>query len=164
ISNNQIDLNGNGSSDTAHNNRAAEVGILSNTSGSSIYDGLHITGNTVNVLHAQASDPERVIGIWENSDGTTSNITVSGNQFINPDPATNPAATDQIASRLTSPSSATTTVLYQNNQAAGAHVGFQYFPTYDNTGTQPVRLVGNTLTNVFNGFDFANGAKTVNYL
>src|SRR5262249_40673208 len=39
-----------------------------------------------------------------------------------------------------------------------------YYPTYDNTGTQPVRLIGNTLTNVFNAFDFANGAKSVNYL
>src|SRR5207237_3814390 len=95
---------------------------------------------------------------------TTSNITISGNRFLNLDAGNNPALNDQIAFRLTSPSSATTTVLYQNNQVAGAHVGFQYFSTYDNTGTQPVHLVGNTLTNVFNGFDFANGAKSVNYL
>src|SRR5262249_31455079 len=40
---------------------------------------------------------------------------------------------------------------------------FQYYPGYDNTGTQPARFVGNTLTNVFNGFDFTN-AQTVNYL
>src|SRR5262249_49403398 len=68
-----------------------------------------------------------------------------------------------IAFRLTSPSSATTTVQYLNNQADGANVGFQYYPGYDNTGTAPVKLIGNTLTNVFNGFDFTN-AKTVNYL
>src|SRR5262249_13497014 len=75
-----------------------------------------------------------------------------------------PALNDQIAFRMTSPSSATTTVKYLNNVVNGAHVGFQYFSTYDNTGTQPVVLTGNTLSNVFNGFDFANGARTVNYL
>src|SRR5205807_1010401 len=52
---------------------------------------------------------------------------------------------------------------YLSNTVAGANVGFQYFPGYDNTGTQPVQLTGNTLTNVFNGFDFTN-AKSVNYL
>jgi SdrD B-like domain/Right handed beta helix region/Putative Ig domain/Domain of unknown function (DUF4214) len=164
ISNNQIDLYGGGSSDTTNMNLTGEVGIESNTSGGNVYNGLKITGNTVNVLHAQSADPEHITGIWENGGANTSNITVSGNQFINEDPANNPTLNVQIAFRLTSASSATTTILYQNNSAAGAHVGFQYYPTYDNTGTQPVQLIDNTLTNVFNGFDFANGAKSVNYL
>src|SRR6202008_2763209 len=101
--------------------------------------------------------------IWENSDGTNSNITVSNNKFVNLAAGNNPALNDQIGFRLTSPPSATTTVQYTNNNVAGAHFGFQYYPGYDNTGTAPVLLTGNTLTNVFDGFDFTN-AKTVNYL
>jgi hypothetical protein len=164
ISNNQIDLNGGAASDTAGGHPATEIGILSNTGGGNSYDGLRVTGNTVNVLHAQASDPEHVFGIWENGGTNSASVTVSGNHFVNLAAGNSPAANAQVAFQLTSASGATATVLYQNNQVAGAHVGFRYFPTYDNTGTQPVRLVGNTLTNVFNAFDFANGARTVNYL
>jgi hypothetical protein len=164
IQNNVIDLQGDGVSDSANNNFSAEVGIQGNTSGGDVYNGFLIDSNTVNVLHAQSSDPELIRGIWENTDGTTSNITVSNNKFVNLDPNNNPALNKQVAIRLTSPSSATTTVQYLNNQVEGAHFGFQYYPTYDNTGTQPVVLMGNTLTNVFDGFDFANGAKSVNYL
>jgi nitrous oxidase accessory protein NosD len=163
IQNNIIDLQGNGVSDSANNHFSSEVGMQGNTSGGNVYDGFLIDSNTVNVLHAPSSDPERIRGIWENTDGTTSNITVSNNKFVNLDPANDPAKNSQIAFRLTSPSSATSTIRYQNNQVSGAHVGFQYYPGYDNTGTQPVQIIGNTLTNVFDGFDFAN-AKTVNYL
>jgi hypothetical protein len=163
IQNNTIDLQGDGVSDSAHNNFSEEVGIQGNTSGGNVYDGFLIDSNTVNVLHAQSSDPELIRGIWENTDGTTSNITVSNNKFVNLDAANDPAKNSQIAFRLTSPSSATTTILFQNNEVSGAHVGFQYYPGYDNTGTPPVRIIGNTLTDVFNGFDFSN-AKTVNYL
>ncbi len=163
IQNNTIDLQGNGVSDSVHSNFSAEVGMQGDTSGGDIYDGFQIKGNTVNVLHAQSSDPELIRGIWENTDGTTSNITVSNNKFLNLDAANNPALNKQIAFRLTSPSSATTTIAYANNQVAGAHVGFQYYPGYTNGGTPAVQLTGNTLTNVFNGFDFTN-AQTVNYL
>src|SRR5262249_16847290 len=109
-------------------------------------------------------DPERAVGMGENPGGPASNTTVPKTTFQDFAAGNNPAVNDQIAFRLTSPSSATTTILYQNNHVSGAHVGFQYYPTYDNTGTAPVQLIGNTLTNVFNGFDFANGAKTVTHL
>ena len=163
IQGNTIDLQGDGVSDSAHGNFSSEVGMQGDTSGGNVYNGFLIDSNTVNVLHAQSSDPELIRGIWENTDGTTSNITVSNNKFVNLDANNNPTLNKQIAFRLTSPSSTTTTILYQNNQVSGAHFGFQYYPGYDNTGTPPVQLIGNTLTNVFDGFDFTN-AKTVNYL
>jgi hypothetical protein len=164
ISNNVIDIPGDGVRGSGSGGFSGTYGIQCATSGGDVYDGLQITGNTINVLNAQSADPERVVGIWENSDGTSSNITVSNNTFRDLAAGNNATLNDQIAFRLTSPSSATTTVKYQNNHVIGAHVGFQYYPTYDNTGTQPVQLIGNTLTGVFNGFDFANGAKTGNYL
>jgi uncharacterized repeat protein (TIGR01451 family) len=164
ISDNVIDIPGDGVRDSGAGGFSGTYGIQCATSGGDVYDGLRITGNTINVLNAQSSDPERVVGIWENSDGTASNILVANNTFRDLAAGNNPALNDQIAFRLTSPSSATTTIMYQNNTVSGAHVGFQYYPTYDNTGTQPVRLLDNTLTDVFNGFDFDNGAKTVNYL
>jgi hypothetical protein len=46
---------------------------------------LQITNNTLHVLNAQSADPETILGIWENGHAALSNITVSGNQFINPD-------------------------------------------------------------------------------
>src|SRR5262249_53882731 len=83
IQGNTIDLQGDGVSDSAGGNFSAEVGMQCNPSGGNVYDGLLIDNNTVNVLHAQAADPERIRGIWENSDGTGSNITVSNNKFLN---------------------------------------------------------------------------------
>jgi len=163
IQNNTIDLQGDGVSDSVNGNYSAEVGMQGDTSGGNVYDGLLIDGNTVNVLHAQSSDPEKIRGIWENTDGGNSNITVSNNTFTNLDAGNSPASNLQIGFRLTSPSSATTTVEYLDNQVDGANIGFQYYPGYNNTGTQPVQLIGNTLTNVFDGFDFTN-AQTVNYL
>jgi hypothetical protein len=163
IQGNTIDLQGNGVSDSAHGNFSAEVGMQGDTSGGNVYDGFLIDSNMVNVLHAQSSDPERIRGIWENTHGTTSNITVSNNKFVNLDANNNPALNQEVAFRLTSPSSATTTILYTNNQVAGAHFGFQYNPGSTNAGTPPVKLIDNTLTNVFDGFDFSN-AQSVNYL
>ena len=65
-----------------------------------------IQGNTVNVLHAQASGAnEFVAGIWENFDGTGSNITVSDNHFVNQAAGNDPTHNQQVAFILTSPSS-----------------------------------------------------------
>src|SRR5262249_7231080 len=92
-----------------------------------------------------------------------SDITVSNNHFVNLAAGNNPSLNRQIAFRATSPSSATTTVTYSGNTVAGANVGFAYYPDLNNTGTQPVQFLNNTLTDVFTGFDFAS-AKSVNFL
>src|SRR5262249_11229959 len=115
IQGNTIDIAGNGTSDTGNNIFAASIGIQSNTSGGSVYNGLLIDSNIINVLNAQTADPEGIVGIWENGEANTSNITVSNNQFISTAGGNNPALNRQSAFRVTSHSSPTTTVSYTGN-------------------------------------------------
>jgi hypothetical protein len=84
---------------------------------------------------------------WENAHGHTSNITVSGNKFINQAAGNNPATNLQRAFRVTSHSSATTTVTYSNNTVMGANIGFEWITGSDFTGNRPVKLTGNTIIN-----------------
>ena len=56
--------------------------MQSNTSGGAVYDGLLIDGNILRVLDAQSANPARILGIWDNAHGHSSNITVSNNQFL----------------------------------------------------------------------------------
>src|SRR5262249_7210357 len=147
IQNNILDFVGTGVSDTADLAFAASVGMQSNTSGSDLYNGLLIDNNTLNVLNGAAADPEIILGIWENAHGDTSNITVSNNNFVNLGAGNNPATNRQRAFRVTSHSSATTTVTYSGNTAAGANIGFEWLANQNFAGNQAVRLVQNTLTN-----------------
>jgi SdrD B-like domain/Right handed beta helix region/Carboxypeptidase regulatory-like domain/FG-GAP-like repeat/Prealbumin-like fold domain len=151
IQGNTIDIDGTGVSDSTNLHFSSSVGMQSNASGSNIYDGLLIDSNTINVLGAQFPDPARILGIWENAHGHTSNITVSNNHFVNLDPGNNPALNRQSAFRVTSHSSATTTVQYTGNTVDGANIGFEWFSPTDFTGNQPVRIWGNTLTNTGTG-------------
>lgn len=144
ISGNTIEVHGDGVSDGA--NFSTEVGMQSNTSGGSVYDGLQIANNTINVLGAQTANPSVVLGIWENAHGHTSNITVSGNQFNNLAGGNNPTTNLQRAFRVTSHSSGSSTVTYSNNRVTGANIGFQWIAGSAFAGNQPVRLIDNTLT------------------
>lgn len=146
ISGNTIEIQGDGISAGA--NFASDVGMQSNTSGGAVYDGLQITNNIVRVLNAQdAANPQVVLGIWENGHAHTSDITVSGNQFLNPAAGNNPATNLQRAFRVTSHSSATTTVTYSGNSISGANIGFQWLAATNFSGNQPVIVEGNTITN-----------------
>ncbi|MCM3904441.1 MAG: hypothetical protein ND866_22320, partial [Pyrinomonadaceae bacterium] len=146
ISGNTIESRGDAVSNSAGSNFATDVGMQSNTSGGNVYDGLQITNNIIRVLNAQSADPQRVLGIWENSHGHLSNITVSGNQFTNLAAGNNPATNLQRAFRVTSHSSATTTVTYQNNTATGANIGFEWITGSNFAGNQPVVVKSNTIT------------------
>ena len=146
IAANTIEFPGDGVSVSASSSFAASVGMQSNTSGGAVYDGLLITGNTLRVLNAQSADPENILGIWENAHGHTSDIEVSDNQFLNQAAGNNSAVNLQRAFRVTSHSSATTTVIYTGNTAAGANIGFQWLASSNFAGNQPVRLSENTLT------------------
>jgi hypothetical protein len=146
ISGNSIDIQGNGVSDSAGGNFSSEVGMQSNTSGGAVYDGLQITNNVLHVLNQQSSDPETVLGIWENSHGHTGNVTVSGNTFTNQAAGNNPAVNLQRGFRVTSHSSATTTVTYQNNTVTGANIGFQWLAGSNFSGNQAVVVKSNTIT------------------
>ena len=122
--------------------------MQSNTSGGAVYDGLQITNNIVRVLNAQdATNPQVVLGIWENGHAHSSNITVSGNQFVNQHAGNNPATNLQRGFRVTSHSSATTTVTYSNNSISGANIGFQWIAGSNFSGNQPVAVTGNTISN-----------------
>ncbi len=150
VSGNTIELQGNG----VRINDAADVVLQSNTSGGNVYDGLQITNNIIRVLQAQSANPEVILGIWENAHGHSSNITISGNSFTNLAGGNNPATNLQRGFRITSHSSATTTVKYQNNTVQGANIGFQWrFGPF--TGNQPVQLISNTITGNNTGVDVA---------
>ncbi len=145
ISNNIIELHGDGVSDSANSKFSTEIAMQSNNS-SNAFENLQITNNIVRVLNAQSSNPERIRGIWENGEVSNKNITVSNNQFLNMAPGNNPLTNLQEGFRLTSKSSATTTVLYMNNRVEGANIGFNWLPTVVNTAL-PTKLVSNVIIN-----------------
>ena len=147
IQGNTFDMDGGGVSDSAHGIFAAETAILSNTSGGNIYDGLLIDGNTFNVHQAQSADPEVILGVWENGHAHGSNITVSNNHFYNLAASNDPTLNLERAYRITSHSSATSTVIYSGNTADGANIGFQWFASINTSGTLPIELTNNTVTN-----------------
>ena len=128
ISNNVIEIPG-----SAGYDGGTSVAMQSNTSGGA-YEGLLIEDNVVRVLNAQdASFPERIVGIWENGNSHTSNITVRGNSFENQAAGNDPLANEQQGFRLTSHSSASSTALYQDNSASGAKIGFAWL-SFDSFG------------------------------
>ena len=144
ISGNTIEFDGDGVSDSANNNFSTQVGMQCDTSGGNVYEGLQITNNTLRVLNAQSADPQIILGIWENAHAHLSNLTISDNSFTNLAGGNNPVTNLQRAFRVTSHSSPTTTVKYQNNTVSGANTGFQWrFGPF--TGNQPVQLISNTL-------------------
>ena len=149
ILNNTIELAGNGVSDAP--NLSSEVGMQSNTSGGAVYDGLTISGNIVHVLNAQSANPERILGIWENAHGHTSNIDVTNNSFLNDAPGNDPALNLQRAFRLTSHSSPTTTVTYSGNFVVGANIGLEWISGSDFTGNQAIVVTNSTISNCDTG-------------
>ncbi len=162
ITNNVIDLPGNGVSDPAASATnwwmySSTVGMQSNTSGGAVYDGLLIDNNTINVLNAQSAYPERIRGFWENSHGNTSDITVSNNKFKNLAAGNDPALNLQQAFRVTSHSSSSTTVAYSGNSVDGANVGFWWLDV--DPGLQPVQMTANTVTHAVIGFQIRSNGK-----
>ncbi|HEX5166529.1 MAG TPA: right-handed parallel beta-helix repeat-containing protein, partial [Thermomicrobiales bacterium] len=151
IQNNEIQLAGNGVSDSANNRFASSVGMQSNVSGGAVYDGLLIDNNTLNILNAQSADPERILGIWENAHGHSSDITVSNNDFFNDAAGNDPSTNRQSAFRVTSHSSATTVAAYTGNTVDGANIGFEWLTGNNFAGNAAVRLWQNTITNSHTG-------------
>ncbi|MBK6859733.1 MAG: HYR domain-containing protein [Saprospiraceae bacterium] len=143
ISNNTFNVPGDGVSNGA--NFSSTVCMQSNTSGGAVYDGLSISGNTINIQNAQSATPQVVLGIWENAHGHSSNITVSNNQFLNLAGGNNPALNLQRAFRVTSHSSGASTVTYSGNTVKGANIGFQWIAGSNFSGEQAVKLTSNIL-------------------
>lgn len=126
ISGNEIIIPGNGASDSGIPARAASVGMQSNTSGGAVYDGLEISNNLIRITGEQNADPERIYGIWENGHAHSSNIEIVANVFVNEHPNNDPALNFQRAFRVTSHSSASTTVAYRRNRVEGANIGIHW--------------------------------------
>ncbi len=141
ISGNTIEIPGDGVGANA-----AEVAMQSNSGGALSYDGLQITNNTIRVLNAQSATPEFILGIWENGNSHSSNITISGNAFVNQGAGNDPALNAQLGFEITSHSSATSTVLYANNTVSGANQAFEWYPFLSYGTYLPVQLTNNTMT------------------
>ena len=136
--------------------------MQSNVSGGSIYDGLLIDGNALRVLNAQSPDPETILGIWENGHAHTSDITISNNDFVNMAAGNDPAQNRQRAFRVTSHSSLTTTVLFQDNTIGGANIGFEWLNGANFAGNEPVQLRSNEIADAGTGVLLrSNGVATI---
>lgn len=154
ISNNSFQVPGDGVSDTGAGKFSTSVVMQSNTSGGSVYDGLNISNNAIHILNAQSANPQVTLGIWENGHAHTSNITVSNNSFLNDAGGNSPSLNLERAFRVTSHSSATTTVEYNLNIVNGANIGYQWIAGADFIGsgvTAPVVLINDTITNCDTG-------------
>lgn len=153
VSGNLIEFPGTGLSDTASDIYALSVGIRSIATGGATYEGLEISNNTFRVLGAQSADPERIFGLWENGHAHNSDINIFGNTFENADAGNDAAVNRQVAFRITSHSSATTTVTYDDNTVDGASVAFAWLccigePDADFSAYAPVVLTQNVVTDV----------------
>ncbi len=155
IAGNEIVLTGDGVSDTANGAAAASVVLQSNSSGGNYEDGLLIADNLIRITGAQSADPEHVYGIWENFSAHTAGMTIRDNQFVNEHADNDPALNRQLGFRLTSHSSATSTVAYLGNTVTGAHTGIgwlKYSSPYNPPATAlPILLTGNTLLDCATG-------------
>jgi uncharacterized repeat protein (TIGR01451 family) len=146
---NSFQIPGDGISNGA--NFSSTVVMQSNTSGGAIYNGLTIANNVTHVLNAQSANPQVILGIWDNCHAHTSNINITTNSFLNDAVGNSPSLNIQRAFRVTSHSSATTTVNYTTNTMVGANIGFQWITGSNFTGNLPVRLSANTVTNCDTG-------------
>jgi uncharacterized repeat protein (TIGR01451 family) len=136
---------------TAGANTSANVVMQSNTSGGSVYNGLNIANNIVHVLNAQSATPQTILGIWENGHAHTSNITIFNNSFLNDAGGNSPALNVQRGFRVTSHSSASTTVTYDSNHVDGANIGFQWITGANFAGNQAVVVTNNLINNCDTG-------------
>ena len=81
----------------------------------------------------------------------TSDITVGGNAFVNLAAGNDPALNLQRALRVTSHSSLTTTVEFENNSIDGASIGFQWLTGQNFAGNLAVILRENQITDSATG-------------
>lgn len=144
ITNNTFNIAGDGVSNGS--NFSTSVAMQSNTSGGSVYNGLNISGNIINILNAQSANPQVVLGIWENGHAHTSNISINNNQFLNLSGSNNASLNLQRAFRVTSHSGAGSTVSYSGNTIQGANIGFQWIAGSNFSSQLPVQMTGNTIS------------------
>jgi hypothetical protein len=160
ITGNTFEVDGTGvGNGPAYPNYSSTVVMQSNTSGGGVYDGLLIDNNTININGAQNANPADIRGIYENGHAHSSDITVSNNDFVNVGPGNVPASNLQRAFRVTSHSSAGTTVTYSGNTVDGANIGFDWLPGQDFSAQMPIAITGNTVTNCQTGMNVQSKGK-----
>jgi uncharacterized repeat protein (TIGR01451 family) len=151
ISNNGFQIAGDGVSDTGAGNFSTSVVMQSNPSSGAVYNGLSITGNVTHILNAQSANPQVTLGIWDDCQAHTSNITITNNSFLNDAVGNSPSLNLERAFRVTSHSSATSTVTYSGNTVNGANIGYQWLAGPNFSGNLAVRLIDDTITNCDTG-------------
>jgi uncharacterized repeat protein (TIGR01451 family) len=149
INANSFQVPGDGVSNGA--NFSSTVVMQSNTSGGAVYNGLSIVGNVTHVLNAQSANPQVILGIWENGHAHTSSMNIAGNSFLNDAVGNSPSLNIQRAFRVTSHSSASTTVQYTANTMVGANIGFQWLAGSNFVGNLPVVLFQDIVTSCDTG-------------
>jgi hypothetical protein len=151
ISGNIFEVDGTGVS--AAPNYSSSVVMQSNTSGANtVYDGLKIINNTINITGGQNANPSTILGIWENGHNLNSDIQISGNIFTNLGPGNDPANNLQRAFRVTSKSGATKQVIYENNEVDGTNLAMQWIDPYSYpVGSMPVIVRNNKFDNTYDG-------------
>jgi uncharacterized repeat protein (TIGR01451 family) len=149
ITNNTFNIPGDGVSDSSSGNFSSTVAMQSTAGVLLTYTGLNISGNVIHTLNAQSADPQKTLGIWENGHAHGSNITIANNSFLNDDPGNDPTLNIERAFRVTSHSSAGSTVTYSGNFISGANIGFEWMAGTDFIGSEgvagPVVLTSNRI-------------------
>ena len=170
IKGNKIVIDGTGISDgtTSYSNTVA---LQSATSGGNLYDGLKIQNNQIRITGIpNASNPARIVGIWENSNSQTAAVNVSGNTFLNEDAGNLAENNKQLAFRITSFSgNGSQQIIYENNEISGFNRGFDWigdpFSSYTAnsyvTGNTPVIVRNNKIDNVKYGLTIRKGSGSI---
>ncbi len=148
IADNIIDIPGDGSSTAS--TTSADIAMQSNTS-SGAFEGLIMENNEVRILNAPSTNPQFVLGIWENSNAFDRNIIIRNNSFVNLDPTNDPLNNLQQGFRITSQRNSTTGngALMTDNLVQGANIGYAWlsFASFgaDWSSRDPLDFIANTV-------------------
>jgi hypothetical protein len=157
ITNNKFVVEGNGIS--SGSNYSTSVILQSTTTGAAHYDGLSISKNAIHITGVPHATPARIIGIWDNSHSKNATVTIGENTFVNDDANNLPENNNQLAFRVTSYSSNSKNVIYENNEITGFNRGIEwlgdpfsvYTPKQFTTQDQPVIIRNNKISQVLYG-------------
>ena len=169
ISNNIFNVPGDGISNGT--NYSTIVVMQSNTSGGTVYDGLKIKDNTINVTGIpNPTEPAVIRGIWENSANSDAAIEISGNVFSNLNAGNTANLNRQVAFWVTSVSGSSKKVEYKNNEVNGFNEGVawigglytSYTPPAYQTGQFPVEIKNNKFDGMMNAVVVRKAVSSTN--
>lgn len=126
------------------------------------YDGLLLEGNSFQVLGPQSDTrPELIRGVFDQSSAHGSSVTYRANTFENLHSENDPTANKQSAFVVRAQSTATSTVLYEDNRVQGVEVAFQWALGGDLSPFEPVFFTRNDIQGVERSFVLGSGGRAV---